>query len=139
MTKLVEKLGRILIVLLVALVVAQFIYADEVKTKRVEKFVNKLNHGAAATMCDMSFSCHDPKSDKPILVVKALIQCLECNDCLIQMNTFLGDSFLLISEVWFKNFGSYRMNITNQDGKLVFIINCKHKLLRPRPLPEDYS
>jgi hypothetical protein len=138
MVKLVAKLGRILIVLLIALVVAQFSYADDLKVKRVEKFVQKLNHGAAATMCDMSFSCHNPKADKPILVVKALLQCLECNDCLIQMDTFLGDSFLLISEVWFQTFGTYRMNIVNMNGKLVFIINEKHQLLRPMPLPEDY-
>ncbi len=129
---------KVLIALLISLVIAPFSYADNMQTERVEKFVQKLNHGAAATMNDISFSCHNPKIDNIILVAKTLNQCLECNDCLIQMDTFLGESFLLISEVWFKTFGSYRMNIVNKDGKVVFIINNDHKLLRPMPLPEDY-
>lgn len=132
------KLSKILIALLISLVIAQFIFADELQTERVEKFVQSLNHGAGATMNDISFSCHDPKADMPILVAKTLNQCLECNDCLIQMDTFLGESFLLISEVWFKTFGSYRMNIVNKEDKVVFIVNSEHKLLRPMPLPEDY-
>jgi hypothetical protein len=133
------NLGKILIVLVVSLLFSVFSYADDMRVERVEKFVNGLNHGAAATMNGILFSCHNPKSDKPILVVKALNQCLECEDCLIQMDTFLGESFLLISEVWFKTFGSYRMNLVNNRGKVVFIINSDHKLLRPIPLPEDYS
>ena len=129
---------RVLIALLISLVIAQFSYADDMRSERVEKYVQKLNKGAAATMCDISFNCHNSKSDLPILVAKTLNQCLDCEDCLIQMNTFLGESFMLISEVWFKTFGSYRMNIVNKDGKVAFIINSEHKLLRPMPLPEDY-
>lgn len=133
------NVSKILIVLLISLVIAQFSYADKLQVERVEKFVQKLNSGAAATMNNVSFGCHNPKADKPILTIKALLNCLECNYCTTQMNTFLGESFLLISEVWFKTFGSYRVNILNEYDKLVFIIDEKHQLMKPIPLPEGCS
>ncbi len=130
---------KILIVLLISLVMAQFSFADSKQAERIEKHITRLNNGAGATMNDISFSCHNPKSDKPILVVKALNQCLKCEDCAIQMETFLAESFLLISEIWFQTFGSYRLNIVNRNGEVVFIINEKHQLVKPMPLPENYS
>ncbi len=132
------RITKILIVLLISLVMAQFSFADSRQAERIEKHIALLNNGAGATMNDISFSCHNPKADKPILTVKTLNQCLECEDCSIQMETFLAESFLLISEVWFQAFGSYRMNIINRDSKLVFIVNSKHQLMKPMPLPRDY-
>ena len=116
-----------------------FSETKESKHKRVDEFVSKLNNGAAATYNNFSFSCKDIEEKTPVLVLKATVVCLECAICKEKMDNFLGWSFLFISEVWHKNFGTYRVNILNDVDKVVYIINEQHELLKPIPLPRGMA
>jgi hypothetical protein len=135
-------LSKIFIIIMVSLFISLFIsffsYADSKRVERVETFVKVLNHSVASSRLNISFSCVNPEADELILKIKTTTQCLQCHDCEIQIETFLGECFLLISEVFHATLGSYRCNIINDVDNVVLIINSKHQLMRPMPLPEDY-